>query len=184
MTLRAAPPRSYGWLNRAHAATEPGSNRSQKETDRAKQRSCGCCLCRSVGDLRRSLLSLLCRLTILLLILSNLRPSLLDGYVLRLGNSLSGLFTCFLGLLRPTGQRCSNRRHRSIAQACCLTSCGGSHCFLNRRKGVFPSRLGGCLSCSLSGGTCDTAEGAESTANETPDGGGQQIKYHERRYRP
>ena len=47
---RAAPPRSKGRLNCAHSATEPGSNRSEKETNRAKQGSCGCRLCRGVDD--------------------------------------------------------------------------------------------------------------------------------------
>jgi hypothetical protein len=76
-----------GWegrFDRTKAPSEPTGDCSEKEGDETQQGGTRHRLSRSVGGLRGLLLGLIYGLPILLLVLLNLRASILDGHVLRM----------------------------------------------------------------------------------------------------
>jgi hypothetical protein len=82
-----------GWegrFDRTKAPSEPTGDCSEKEGDETQQCGTRHRLSRCVGGLRGLLLSLIYGLPILLLVLLNLRASILDGHVLRVSYRLGG----------------------------------------------------------------------------------------------
>src|SRR3954468_7448483 len=87
-----------GRVDRTCAAAEPGCNRTECQGEEAEQRPARDHLRRRVGRRRRLLPCPLHRLAVLLLVAGDLRASLVDRNVLRLGERLCGPFARILRL--------------------------------------------------------------------------------------